>query len=90
LIDKSGRAQIRTGSLRPRNGYSPRSLRRPTISAISAVAELAAAITGWPTTSGVYKLRVSLCNRLGVFTVSPITVNEKLCSLPISPSTAGP
>src|SRR5215469_855510 len=52
-IDKSGRAQIRTGSLRLRNSCSPRSLRRPTISAISAVAELAAAITGWPTTSGL-------------------------------------
>ena len=52
--------------------------------------DLTAATTASPTTSGVSRLRVSPCSRLAVLTVSPITVNEMLCSLPTSPITAGP
>jgi hypothetical protein len=43
-----------------------------------------------PTTSGVSRVRVKPCKRLAVLTVSPITVNDRLCSLPTSPTTAGP
>ena len=43
-----------------------------------------------PRLSGVLSSRVSPCSRLAVLTVSPITVNDRLCSLPTSPSTAGP
>ena len=46
--------------------------------------------TASATTNGVSSSRVRLCRRLAVFTVSPITVKDSLCSLPTSPTTAGP
>src|SRR6516225_556024 len=85
------RVQILTAPARPLRACSPRSCKWLTSpEAILEPPELPTSTNASPTTSGVSRLRVSLCSLLAVLTVSPITVNEKLCSLPTSPSTAGP
>ena len=52
--------------------------------------DFALVTTGSPMTRGVLRSRLRRCNRLAVFTVSPITVNDRPWLPPISPMTAGP
>ena len=80
-----------TGSLRPRRGCSPLSSRRARSAVVAGDgAERTASTTELPTTRAHLRLRVRASNRLAVLTVSPMTANERLLSLPTSPTTAGP
>lgn len=84
------RVHTRTVAALPRSCCSPWSRNSLANAAAASEVPRTASNSGPPTTSGVLRVRVNPCNRLAVLTVSPITVNDMLCSLPTSPRTAGP